>query len=364
MILNGSCFALRAYDIGVQIDIDAGARLLEVTSERITIVPRHKAPKHFDYKSRPLHLRQAAESLKIGSFSSLAAVELMLFEFGTVSVAYRIPFKASLSELIELSDALYDNATLRQDSQRRVEELLTSIRRAVVRPLISGFVEDYMIFEVTRGPADPLPQELLKEYRQQIAQILSSEKIPLSEQEVNDAMAEQISYSPQDSAILNWNAAFLYGPDAEDVRSVLEFANVQLLEMRYLDHQLDNSLEESYELLTRHRAKSLNIFRAFSRDLKRVARMQIDGALLFEGVSNALKLLGDQYLARVYRMAARRFYLADWDRSIARKLSALESIYQKLEDQVASRRMELLELVIVVLILIEIIMAFIPGLSH
>jgi hypothetical protein len=46
-------------------------------------------------------------------------------------------------------------------------------------------------------------------------------------------------------------------------------------------------------------------------DLHRVAQMQVDSAMLFEGVNNALKLLGDQYLARVYRLASQRFHLEE-----------------------------------------------------
>ena len=39
--------------------------------------------------------------------------------------------------------------------------------------------------------------------------------------------------------------------------------------------------------------------------------MQVESAVLFEGVNNALKLLGDQYLARVYRLASQRFHLEE-----------------------------------------------------
>ena len=45
------------------------------------------------------------------------------------------------------------------------------------------------------------------------------------------------------------------------------------------------------------------------------------GAALFDSVTNALKLFGDQHLARVQRAAIRRFRLDDWERSIARKLA-------------------------------------------
>jgi uncharacterized Rmd1/YagE family protein len=74
-------------------------------------------------------------------------------------------------------------------------------------------------------------------------------------------------------------------------------------------------------------------------------------------VSNALKLVGDQYLARLYRMAAQRMRLSEWDQSIARKLQTAESIYQKLSDQASTVRLEVLEWIIIVLIAVSILLA-------
>src|SRR5204862_505501 len=81
--------------------------------------------------------------------------------------------------------------------------------------------------------------------------------------------------------------------------------------------------------------------------LQRVGQLQVENAVLFEGVNNALKLLGDQYLARVYRLVSERFHLAEWDASILRKIQTLESIYQKLADQAANRRTEVLEWIVI-----------------
>ena len=94
-------------------------------------------------------------------------------------------------------------------------------------------------------------------------------------------------------------------------------------------------------------------------DLRRVAELQVDNAALFEGVNNTLKLLGDQYLARVYRLVNRRFHIDDWDASILRKLQTLESIYEKISDQASNRRMEILEWVIIILITFSIALEFI-----
>lgn len=59
----------------------------------------------------------------------------------------------------------------------------------------------------------------------------------------------------------------------------------------------------------------------------------MDTAILFERVTNALKLFGEEYLTGVYRLAAGRFRLAEWDATILRRLHTLESVYGKLTDQ-------------------------------
>jgi hypothetical protein len=120
-----------------------------------------------------------------------------------------------------------------------------------------------------------------------------------------EATALRLSFGPGDVTVIETDAAFVYDPEAEDVRAVLELANIQLLEMRYLDQKLDETLDGAYEQLARQRGPRLS-----PPELRRLAGLQLDAAVLFEQVSNALKLIGDQYLVRVYGMAGRRFHLA------------------------------------------------------
>lgn len=361
MQLNGSCYVLMAYDIGTQVNIDACVKLIDAHTERTTIAPRHRAPKHFEYSTPPLRLSQKSEQIAIGAFKTAPSVDLSLFDFGTVSLCYTVPFETTLDGLLDLSAALYENAAIKEDSKKRVEQFMATIKPAVVKPVLSGFVEDYLIFELKRNPLALEHHHLLNNHRLEIAQILRSEKLTLSTQEIDEALSEQISYTPGDSVIVNWNAAFVYDDDADDVRAVLEYGNLQLLEMRYLDRELDQALDKSYDMLTRRQSKRTPlIFKAFDGDLKQVAQMQAEAALMFEGISSGLKLLGDQYLSRVYGMAARRFYLKDWSKGIDRKIGILESIYQKLEDKIDSMRNQLMELTIVLLIMFEIAMSFMP----
>jgi hypothetical protein len=85
----------------------------------------------------------------------------------------------------------------------------------------------------------------------------------------------------------------------------------------------------------------------------------VEANSLFERTGNALKLVGDTYLARVYRLLAARFHLETWQRSIERSLHVAEEVYGVVSDQAMALRGELLEVLVVVLILIEIVLAFV-----
>ena len=52
---------------------------------------------------------------------------------------------------------------------------------------------------------------------------------------------------------------------------------------------------------------------------------------------------------------------SEWDASVLRKLSALESVYEKMNDDRANRRMEALEWIIIALIAFEIAFSLLSG---
>lgn len=83
----------------------------------------------------------------------------------------------------------------------------------------------------------------------------------------------------------------------------------------------------------------------------------MDAATLFERVSSAVKLFGDQFFGRVYQAVSERFHFKAWDRAITRKLDVLDGIYQKVGDRATARRLEVLEWIVIILIAIELILA-------
>lgn len=355
--ISGTCHAFFAYDIALAIRLDKATTLCTQETEREALSGKRRTPSSFQYRPTPVRVIQTGEPVKFGDVATLPRIELTIFDFGAVSVSYQIPLSGPLQGLLTLSDLLYENQALMQDSRRRVADLLWMIRDAVDKPHIADFVEDYAIFEIRNSTSKAEdPELLIAANRLLLAQILRSETGDLSEQEVNDALATRIAYSPYEATIIDWNAAIvLFQRDADDTRAVLEYANVELLELRNLDNQLDDVLDRSYEQFSRPERRAR--FGLPGRGIRRIAELQVEGAILFEGVNNALKLVGDQYLARVYRRAAERLHLPEWDASIIRKLETAESIYQKLADRQTTRRMEALEWIVIVLIALEIMLA-------
>jgi hypothetical protein len=359
MIQNGCGFVLFAYDAARAINLDLAERRIHEATQRQTMPHKRRAPSYFEYQPPPLRLSQETEPVRIGQFTARGSVDLLLYDFGAVTVSYSFPFKGPLGDLLQLSEELYDNEFLLSDSRLRVSQLLKVMGEAANQANVAPVVEDYVVFHIQSFNQPFDAKRFCFEQARQIAQILRAERQPLSDQEIEDANAAKISFGIDDLTVVDWNAALMIDREGEDVRAVLDFANVELLEMRYLDQRLDRALDQAYDTLSRPSLNLLRVFGYSSAAMRRVGELQVDNAILFEGVNNTLKLLGDQYLARVYRLVNRRFHLDEWDASILRKLQTLESIYEKISDQAANRRMEILEWVIIILIAASIALEFI-----
>lgn len=348
MQLRGVCHILYCLDLAQAFDLVLAKERLVTWRQAL-----------FQHKSRvltgdavlpPLRVRFVTEAIELGAWRTDGEVELALYENGTLAVTLRLPFDSTLGELVELSSLLYDNARLSQSADRLAAELLTSLGDAALAPHVSAHVEDYVMFEVRAGAV-----ELDEAGRLGVAQVLRAEPGLLSDQEVDDALSDFLSYRRGEALFVDWVGAFAWGGEFEDERLVLELANVELLGLRSIDARLDGEIAQAYELAH----KPQRMMGPARRDLERIGQVQADSAVLFEGTDNALKLVSDDYLARVYRTAAERFHFNAWDASIARKLDVLRDIHGALADRTSHRRSELLEWIIILLIMIDIVIYFV-----
>ena len=366
-ILRGEARFMAAFDVGVAIDLDAASRLVaEAARAGLKGAPAAKPrPAAFEFEPLPLRIHEPPpDAAEVDGLAIAAFVEITIYDFGAISVLYRIPLAGTLAALRERVPALAEPPGLLADARRRVERLVRDrLATAIDRAALSDDVEDYLVL-VLSPPAPSLAADSLD--RTQLAGLLRAESAPLSEDEIRDALSESLRYGENDLVLVDWRTAMVIDAEPEPAVEVLEFLNVQLLEFRHLDRQLDLALAQAYETLRRpggFAGRGLGWrWGAANRDWKRLARLQVDAALLYESIQNALKLVGDQYLARLMSAAGRRFHLSRWESSILRKIEVLESIYAKVNDAQAHRRSEILEWIIIALIAFEVVFGFLPTL--
>jgi len=230
-----------------------------------------------------------------------------------------------------------------------------------VRPGDAGVVEDYTIFRFQRlqdAARRPLPISGLTD--EHVARLLFGESRPLSESARRDLLSPRFSYFDDDLAVLTWNGALIVEPstDDTDVEYVLEFANAQLLELRFYDSVLDRQIPRIYDEVAAARRGFHLIGRRYSRLLAALQGRVADATELVERVENSLKVTDDVYLARIYAAALEIFRGRTWRAGIDRKVSIVRDAYTMLNAESVERRSEALELIIIALIAVELIVAW------
>jgi len=189
------------------------------------------------------------------------------------------------------------------------------------------FSEEYSVFAVTNYQGDP--EQFLK-HRDVIVSLLKSEILDLDPQEVQYTLGSKIKYSNNDMSIIDWDGAFLFDPkgDIEEDLKLLTLANLQLLRHRILDHQIDGRLARMAELVhnmplsgTQLRGKDM------AQRMKETMEIRMVSISELQRLERDIKLIGDWYSARFYELAAAKFKIDEWRRTIRSKLESLEDTY-------------------------------------
>jgi hypothetical protein len=355
MRVSGRLIGLFSFDIGYEIDLEYARRITQQGEAR-GIERRRAAPPSLAYTTTPLRLPLGDHDVPLGEATVSAASSAIIHDFGVVTVAFQTPLACDVAALPALTATLAGAGPMEDVARRLLEQLSAQLTPAVRRSGLNDFVEDYYILQV--GGIEPAVSisELIARERGHLASALRCEPSPLSEAEVAEVFRTQISYYPDDLAVAEWNVALIVDADYTDAVNVLEYLNIQLLELRFYDAALDRRVAETYETAaTPVRALPL-MYGASRRAIEDLAAIRLDVATVFERVHNALKLSGDLYLAKLYSRAGERLGLRTWEESVDRKLNVLQKRYDVLVQRVTTARAEALELTIIILIAVEIIL--------
>lgn len=356
-IQQGRVVAFFAFDIGYEVSLEKAGAML--ASNPVQPLSRKKqTPNYLQYTYRP----QVLPLGEIEAFDGLKGEILAtIFDFGAVSISYRWSLSTqekefSLDDLPAISQRIFD-FNLEDHARKQVENLMSRIRLAISRPELSDLVEDYYVFVLESFDQPLKSEELLNQYPDTLAQILQFDTQQLSRGQRSEALSKAISYYERDVVLIDWNASIIYDSDYVDTLNVLELMNVELLEARYMDAQLDKRIKNYEKVSQKQPAWFMPLSIPYRQAINELAELRIESSVLAERVDNCLKLIGDLYLARVYSAASEQFYMPTWDASISRKLDIIGNLYDILNDRVQSSQGQTLELIIILLIAIEIFLS-------
>lgn len=304
------------------------------------------APKSIHIDNTPLTVPLGGVEIQNSYFPFFFQVQARIFDIGAISICFSYeepePGSRNLKQtaLTLAGQRGLDDAFT--DQLRRLQELFQGL--ADFSTVDPSFYEDYTIYQINDSTlvTDPVP-------------LLMGEDINFSPQIREQVLCNRLSYSSDDFVILTWDTALICDPDDPgDLRDLIEFANVQLLELRYYDLLLNKQMEIMYDDIERAGQRStFTRLRRFRRILSALMRFIADITEVTEKVDNLIKITEDVYYARVYQTTLRVLRIDQWGEGVARKLQVVQQNYSMLSNELNVQHSNVLEWIIILLIALE-----------
>jgi hypothetical protein len=336
----------RIYDIGREIDLDWLERELSqsyVTARMSFLRLKQKSVMIEDppltIRMHPLRVERAGQSF---DFSVVARV----YDIGAISFCFVYENPDADFPALEATAFLFAGQEGLSDFFSQYLKTLGEIIRPHIKHFAINpeFFEDYSVYitDKRNDSVDPVP-------------LLIGEWATISPQMREEIMKNSLSYTTDDLVILSWDSALLCDPETStDLIDLIEFANVQVLELRYYDRELTRQMEKMYDDIEQAE-RMWRFLRMHQYHTIMAKQMEIYAEVseIFEKVDNLIKVTEDVYYARVYATALKVFRSGQWSESVSRKIEVIRENYSMLSDEVRIQHSNFLEWVIIILIALE-----------
>jgi hypothetical protein len=366
-IRRGTILIYRVFDIAEEVDLRAVESVLSAApasasgTARVTIARgRGNA---VIIRNAPVRLNLGRVPVKIFDGIIQAEVLATVWDYGVLSLVFQIPIPegTSWNSLIPKGAVLNGDVPgieeLNQLARDKAREITQLLKPALKRVNEWDVFEDYTIYFLEEiSGVEKVAQLLEKGAVPEL--ILGESKERLSRKSRHGITEVSYQYSENDLVVIDWNSAIVIEPSGQrDIADVLEFALTHLLEFRYYDDLLDRRLTDLYDSIELGKN---TLFRGdFAKISHEANSRYIEFSEFLERIDNSLKVVGDFYLAVIFRGAIRRFRIGDWQESLSGKMNLLARVSELLQGEVNTRRAHMLELIIIMLIVFEIVSALI-----
>ncbi len=364
-IQSGKIRIYHLFEVADLIQLDQITSLLGQGITRAKIAYKKPIPSYIQFANPPLMVSLGEDQLRLPSGETLSfRIMAKLYEYGIISIILETPFTGPWEKFHQTGKQLIASPFLEEKASEYLKSIIAEIRDALVKIYpVFHFSEDYVIFQVHEFKKSLAPDALLSDHSDLLARLLRGEDELLGTEEEKEVLRHHFSYGRKDLVLVDWNSAFIYDTPEEvyPLADILEYANSQLLELRYYDSLLDSELNAIYNaVLPPHLGGGLFRRGGLQRTTQKLMSLMVEITELTERIENSLKIIGDLYYARIYRAAAQRLSLKDWEHNIDNKIQIINTIYNALISQLYSARSIALEVIVVLLILLEVILFLFP----
>jgi hypothetical protein len=360
---DGEVRVYRLFDVADAVDLHRAEQATTAPASRLQLDNAQSATA-LEFPRPPLQLVLGPRPLPLASGPREAELTARVFDYGVVSICYRLPIApgTALEALIPLAEELFAEPAPAIDAaaRREAEAIGAALAPAMEKPHSWEGLESYQVFFVRRFEGGPVPAaDLLAGAPIPELVLGETSAVPLSHAERGDVLGNHYTYLADDLAVVHWNCAFVSEPSGvEDIPDLMELATAQLLELRYYDALLDRELHHIYDEIEARGSGLRNVLTPRYRKLqRRTAALLLELSEMIERLENAVKIVGDLYLARVYQGVVRRFRLPAWQETVLRKQRLVAEVNDLVGDAADTSRGEWLEIAVIVLIVFEIVAA-------
>ncbi len=345
------------YDISYSIDLEHARRSLLTPSALARPVVSRGA--RIEIAQLPLEIRLGDHPITLGGRLLRGHIQARIYDLGIVALSLVIALPTPLlwNEAIELvADAQAFPAEIAAVFAESLEGLRKRLEPAIDRPNKTVRSEDYTIFFIERLDAGPPASALAR--HPMLLQVALGERKTLSAAAAS--LATSLSYYEDDLIFLTWSAAVIIEPDAdarEDAELLLEFANAQLLSLRSYDAEVERDMTRLAPRIARPRRLQWMAMRSTGGFLREIYTLIADITETSARIENALKVTEDVYWNRVYSAALTILRIPVWQAGIDGAMDVLRRTASLLHDETQAAWATLLEVLVIVLIVVEIVVA-------
>jgi len=343
---------LYIYNVGSKFSTEELKGLLKNPEDFSKYEYARPTPEEISTFSLPSVFNLKDEVLSIDDKQYKLKVQAAIYNTGSVSIRVRLRENLTEQQLRKLAfdkNAKEGIAAVAGRALAKVEKNLAKIKEVHV----SSYKEGYAFYYLK---ADR--EKALAQYRKLIAGLLIDEPDAesLDEHYIGEVLSKSITYSSGDALFVGWESAFMIdNTDSFEYELIVsEIANVQLLEMQIYSKMLSEEIRETEGIIR----KVLSSEPFGGKELS-MASMRLNSSYdkiseMSNAARSAISGFGEWYLSRLYDLFFDVFKLGEWQSLLNDGLEVIEKRRDTIIEAARSHRMDVLEIIVILLIVVEI----------